>query len=64
MRKNKPGVQDKTLTPTQSKKLKLDWDQRPDNIRPDCGYHKNVCVCKFQKEYGRREKETATARVA
>jgi hypothetical protein len=55
MKKNQPGKGDKPLTVPQSKKLKLDWDQRPEFICPDCGYHKNVCVCKMQKRYARRK---------
>lgn len=54
MRKNKPGIEDKPLNKTQMKKLQLDWDQRPEFICPECGYHKNVCVCKMQKKYGKQ----------
>jgi len=64
MRKNHPGIEDKTLTPIQNKRLKLDWDQRPDNICPEYGYHKNVCVCKFQKQYAQRTKKIKTSRMA
>lgn len=57
MRKNTPGVEDKPLTTKDKRKLKLDWDQRPSFICPDCGYHKNVCVCKMQKSYESGKKE-------
>lgn len=63
MRKNTPGTEDKPLTIKDKRKLKLDWDQRPDWICPNCGYHMKSCVCKFQKEYARQKEKGETSRM-
>lgn len=57
MRKNKFNPKlDKKLTMAEKKQLDDNHYEKPEFIC-DCGYHKNSCVCAFQKQYKEQQEK-------